>query len=138
MELNLSFTLTDWKDPMMAQLFDYVQHIEQVPDIYGIQDMDTLFTFLQSRMEEFMKSNPGYRKPAGLELCYCRPSCCPPTIRVAYLDQKFTIKLKPLNHENNPGKSINAIALSTNDELISPEIPATAQGQDVPGLGTGA
>jgi len=33
MELNISYTLTDWKDPMMAQLFEYVQHIEQEPDI---------------------------------------------------------------------------------------------------------
>lgn len=95
----------NWKDPMMSQLYDYALHINKESDIYGIQDMDTLFTFLKSRMEEFMKANPRYRKPAGLELCYCRPSCCTPTIRVAYLDQKFTIKLKSLNHENNPGNS---------------------------------
>lgn len=105
MELNLSFTLTDWKDPMMAQLFAYVQHIEREPDIYSIQDMDTLFTFLQHRMEEFMKANRTYRKPAGLELCYCRPSCCAPTIRMSFLNQSFTIKLKPLDHEKNPSNS---------------------------------
>ncbi len=98
-------------DPLMAQLFAYAKHVEEVPEIYGIQDMDTLFTFLQSRMEEFMKVNGGYRKPSGLEVCYCRPSCCPPTIRVAYLEQRFTIKLKSLNHEQNPGNSDSAAAV---------------------------
>ena len=82
------------RDPMMRQLLIYICHIILEPDVYDIQNLDTLFTFMKSRMEEFMKSNPSYRKPAGLELCYWRPSRCAPTIRVAYLDQKFTIKHK--------------------------------------------
>ena len=98
-----------FKDELLRYLYAYSIHVEVEPDIYGIQDMDTLFTFLQSRMEEFMKANPSYRKPAGLELCYCRPSCCPPTIRVAYLDQKFTIK--SLNHEKNPSNSDSAASV---------------------------
>ena len=104
MELTLSTEglQQPWKDPLLKFLYEYALHIDLEPEVYGIQDMDTLFTFLQSRIEEFMKANPAYRKPAGLELCYCRPSCCPPTIRVAFLDQKITIKTKPLNHEKNP------------------------------------
>lgn len=104
MELNISYTLTEWKDPMMAQLFEYVCHIEQEPDIYRIQDMDGLFSFLNSRMDEFMKDNPGYRKPAGLWLLYCRSSLNQPMIRISYLHQQITIKLKTLNHETNPSK----------------------------------
>lgn len=104
MELNLSFTLTFWKDPMMHQLFALVRQIETGPDKYEIKDMDTLFTFLQRRMEEYIKAYPEYRKPAGLELRYSRPSCCPPTIRMSYINQSFTIKQKPLDHESNTEK----------------------------------
>jgi hypothetical protein len=111
MELTINQThpASQLFDPLMACLYAYAKHIEEVPEIYGIQDMDTLFTFLQSRMEEFMNANPRYRKPASMELCYCRPSCCPATIRVAYLDQKFTIKYK--THENNPGNTHDAAAI---------------------------
>lgn len=109
MELSILAIPIDFKEPMMAQLYQYVIQIQSEPDLYGIQDMDTLFSFLQSRMEEFMKANPSYRKPAGLELCYCRPSCCPPTIRINYLHQKVTIKSKPLNHEKSPSETIPAL-----------------------------
>lgn len=113
MELTINQThpASQLFDPCMAYLYAYAKHVAEVPEIYGIQDMDTLFTFLQSRMQEFMKANPRYRKPASLEMCYCRPSCCPPTIRVAYLEQRFTIKLKSLNHEQNPGNSDSAAAV---------------------------
>lgn len=98
-----------FKDPLLRYVYGFAMLVELEPDYLGITELDTLFTFLQQCMGEFMKANPEYRKPAGLELCYCRPSCCPPTIRVGYLDQKFTIKYK--NNEKNPADNDSADAL---------------------------
>jgi hypothetical protein len=94
MELTLT-TTTDkpWKDPLLKALFDYTVQVITEPTIYRIGDMDTLFTFLQGRMGEFLKANPKYQKPAGLQLRYSRPSCCAPTIEGIYLDQKFTVNI---------------------------------------------
>ncbi|WP_157243354.1 hypothetical protein [Algoriphagus resistens] len=97
-------TESDWKDPLMKYLADYIELISQsyVGDVFPT--LDSAFGFIQSRMVEFMEVNPTYRKPIGLSLIYNRPSCCPHKIRLSYLNQFITIKQKS-THENNPNQT---------------------------------
>lgn len=88
-------------DPLFRYLSGYARELTESYCADLFQDMDMVFGFLQTRMEEFFKANPGYRKPAGLSLCYSRPSCCAPTITLSYLDQSVIIS-KPKCHESNP------------------------------------
>ena len=99
-----------YKDPLFRHLASSIEELGKDYIKGMFQDMDTIFGFLQSRMEEFFKANPRYVKPAGLSLCYCRPSCCAPTIKLSYLSDFITIK--SLNHEKNPSNTNSTAELS--------------------------
>ena len=80
----------DSEDPLHKYLSDYINIIVlDTPELF--QNVATIFGFLQSRIEEFVNANPQYRKPAGLTLTYSKPSCCPATIVISYLNQIITI-----------------------------------------------
>lgn len=96
-----------FKDPLFRYLASYIKEMGEDYAQGMFRNMDVIFQFLQTRMEEFFNANPTYVKPAGLCLCYCRPSCCPATIRLSYLKDFITIK--SLDHEKNPSKTIPAI-----------------------------
>lgn len=104
---------TLYKDPLFRYLAGYIEEMCQKYAQGMFRNLDVVFGFLQTRMEEFIEANPRYVKPAGLALCYCRPSCCEPTIRLSYLNDFITIK--SLNHEKNPSNhSRTAASVSTN------------------------
>jgi hypothetical protein len=77
-------------DPLHHYLSEYIDMmVVDTPELF--KNVATIFSFLQATIEEFTNANPKYRKPPGFTLTYSKPSCCPETIVVSYLNQLITI-----------------------------------------------
>lgn len=84
-----------WKDPLLNYLHNYIEVLSDLDNRDIAHDLPTLFRLITHLMEEFMNSNRGYRRPVGLSVSHRMPVCCPPSIRIEYLNQSLTIKTRP-------------------------------------------
>jgi hypothetical protein len=89
-QVTLAVVDEQCNDPLFNYLSDYLRVItEDSPDLF--KTVNSIFAFLQSRIEQFTTANPKYQKPPGFTLTYSKPSCCPATIVISYLNQLITI-----------------------------------------------
>lgn len=80
------------RDPLFRYLSGYMEELSRDYAKGMFSELEDAFRFMQSRMESFFEVNPNYKKPASLALCYCRPSCCEPTIRLSYMNDFVVLK----------------------------------------------
>ena len=110
MQMNLTIKQTregQWDDQMMNYIFRHLEVLQLPENVEIIQDMDTLFSYINHLVEEFTLSNPAYRKPTSFSICYCRPTCCPPSIHINYINESITIKSSKDEKSNIDSNSIS-------------------------------
>lgn len=81
-----------WSDPLMNYIYRHIEVLQLPENRDIINDIDTLFSYINHLVEEFVLSNPSYKKPTALSISYLQPSCCPPSIHISYKTEKIEIK----------------------------------------------
>ena len=91
-----------YADPLHHYLAEWAEVLAS-EKIESLTDLDSIFHYLVHQMDQFLRANPRYVKPAGLHLVHNRPSCCPATVKIEYRNE-FII-LKPFSHETIPANT---------------------------------
>lgn len=97
MKVKLQFDHGDaaqgfWKDPLLTYIAEHLKVITHKENRDIVKSMETMFTYINHLIDEFMTANVRYRKPSGFSICFCRPSCCDHKIKIEYQNQSITIK----------------------------------------------